>query len=101
MGRKAEEVLEIGLDELEDYLRVNHSVYMEVGGKLYYLTDVNSHYWRAQDTSVLNEKNHYVDCSDLVPHVAELFVIPFADGKTIPEVFEEATFYESIKGEKQ
>lgn len=101
MGRKADEVLEIGLDEFEDYLRVHHSVYMEYGDKLYYLTDANTHYWRAQDTSVLNEKNHYVDCSDLVPYVGEFLVVPFADGKTIPEAFEDATFYASVKKEEE
>lgn len=97
MGRKAEEALEISYEDLREYLHINHAVYMEVGDKLYYITDVNSHYWRAQDTSVLNEKNHYVDCSDLVPTISELCVIPFIDGKTIQEAFPEATLYASIK----
>lgn len=97
MGKKADEAVAIEFEDLREYLHINHSVYMEVGGKLYYITDVNSHYWRAQDTDVLNEKNHYVDCSDLVPTISELCVIPFIDGRTIKEAFDEATFYPSIK----
>ena len=50
MGMKAEEKLEIAADELKTYLHANHSVYMDVDGRSYYLTDVNDHYWRAQDT---------------------------------------------------
>ncbi|MCH4053389.1 MAG: CDP-alcohol phosphatidyltransferase [Atopobiaceae bacterium] len=101
MGKMAEEPLEIALDDLREYLHVNHAVYMRVGDATYYLTDVNSHYWRAQDTSKLNEKKHYTDCTDLVPTISELLVIPFIDGKTIKEAYPEATFYASVKGEKQ
>ncbi len=101
MGKMAEEPLDITYEDLREYLHVNHSVYMVVGDKTYYLTDVNSHYWRAQDTSKLNEKNHYVDCSDLVPTISELCVIPFIDGRTIQEAFDDATLYASVKGEKQ
>ena len=100
MGRKTEEALELTYDELEHYLRVNHSVYMDVEGKSYYLTDVNSHAWRAQDTSVLNDKGHYTDCSELVSMASEFLGLPFVDGKTIKEVFDSATFYASIPGEK-
>ena len=41
MGAKAEEKLEISLDELTTYLHANHSVYMDVDGASYYLTDAN------------------------------------------------------------
>ena len=51
MGMKSEEVLEIGYDEFPTYLHANHSVYMQYGEDLYYLTDANDIYWRAQDTS--------------------------------------------------
>ena len=100
MGVKAEEVLEVTLDDLPTYLRTKHSVYMEVGGNLYYLTDVNAHYWRAQDTSKLNEKNHYVDCSELVPTVSEFMGLPIVDGKSVEDLFDEATFYASVKPEE-
>ena len=39
MGMKSEEVLEIGYDEFPTYLHANHSVYMQYGEDLYYLTD--------------------------------------------------------------
>ena len=63
MGKKDVEALEITIDELPTYLHTNHSAYMEVADGLYYLTDVNDQYWRAQDTNQFNEKGHYVDCS--------------------------------------
>ncbi len=101
MGKMAEEPLEIAYDDLREYLHVNHSAYMTVAGKTYYLTDVNSHYWRAQDTDQRNEKGNYVDCSDIVPTISELCVIPFIDGKTIKDVFGEATLFASIPGIKE
>ena len=64
MGKKAAEALEINYDDLADYLHKNHSVYMRVDNDVYYLTDVNYEAWRAQDTSLRNSKNHFVDCSD-------------------------------------
>ncbi|WP_080798934.1 CDP-alcohol phosphatidyltransferase [Arabiibacter massiliensis] len=97
MGTKAAEALEISFDELPTYLHAKHSVYMEVDGATYYLTDVNDRYWRAQDTTKLNEKGHYVDASELVPTVSEFLALPFADGKSITEVFDAATFYASEK----
>ncbi len=99
MGVKADEVLEITFDELKPYLHAKHSVYMELDGALYYLTDVNDIYWRVQRTDILNDKGHYVDCSDLVPTLAEFFDLPFAGGKTIRESFPFAKFYESVKPE--
>ena len=96
MGKQAEEALDIKADELSTYLRRNHSVYMQVGDTTYYLTDVNSHDWRAQDVSKLNEKGHYTDCSELVHMVDEFLALPFIDGeKSINDVAEEATFYAS------
>lgn len=101
MGVKAAEVLEVSYDDLQVYLHANHSVYMEVDGATYYLTDVNDRYWRVQDTSQLNEKGHYVDCSELVPTIAEFLELPFADGKSIKDLYESATFYASEKLEAQ
>lgn len=97
MGVKAAEVLEVSYDDLKTYLHANHSVYMEVEGATYYLTDVNDRYWRVQDTAQLNEKGHYVDCSELVPTLSEFLELPFADGKSIKDLCEGATFYASIK----
>lgn len=97
MGKKADETLEVTLEELPMYLRANHSVYMDAAGSLYYLTDVNDRFWRAQATDQLNDKGHYVDCSELVPTLGEFMDLAFVDGKTISEVFDDATFYASVK----
>ncbi|MGI6590615.1 MAG: CDP-alcohol phosphatidyltransferase [Eggerthellaceae bacterium] len=97
MGTKAEEPIEIAYEDLSTYLRANHSAYLVVDDREYYLTDVNEHNWRAQDTSKLNEKGHYVDCSELVPMVEEFLSLPFIDGKTIEEVYDEAQLYPSVK----
>lgn len=97
MGVKAAEVLEVSYDDLKTYLHANHSVYMEVEGAAYYLTDVNDRYWRVQDTAQLNEKGHYVDCSELVPTLSEFLELPFADGDSIKSLFDKAVFYASIK----
>lgn len=98
MGIKAEEALDITPDELEQYLRTHHSVYIQVADEsVYYLTDVNDHYWRVQHTDQLNEKGHYVDASELVPTVGEFMGLPFKDGKCLRDVAPEATFYASIK----
>ena len=99
MGLRSEEALEISYDDLTMYMRVNHSVYMQVGDTMYYLTDANSHNWRAQDVNTLNDKGHFTDCSELVPTIGEFMALPFVDGKTIEDVFGEATFYASYKPE--
>ena len=100
MGVKASEKLEIAIDELKMYLHAHHSVYMDVNGESYYLTDVNDRYWRVQDTSKFNEKGHYVDCSELVPTLAEFLDLPFGEaGKSINQLFDEAVFYASEKPE--
>ena len=100
MGMKAEEKLEIAADDLRTYLHANHSIYMDVNGASYYLTDANDRYWRVQDTSKMNEKNHYTDCSELVPTLSEFLSLPFGeDSKSIMDLFEEADFYASVKPE--
>ena len=96
----ANEALDLDYDGLVEYLHSNHSVYMKVGSAMYYLTDANFQAWRAQDTSKRNHKNHYVDCSDLVPTLDEFLAIPFVNGSKIKDVFPSATFYASVKGEK-
>ena len=93
MGTKAAEALDVSFDELPNYLHAKHSVYMEIGSETYYLTDVNDRYWRAQDTAKLNEKGHYVDASELVPTVSEFLTLPFIDGKSVTDVFDQAVFY--------
>ena len=99
MGLKAQEPLKIEAEELPTYLRAHHSVYMDLGGKSYYLTDVNDHYWRVQDTEQLNDKGHYVDITEPVPTVDEFLAVPAFDGKSVAEVYAEATFFESYKPE--
>ena len=98
MGKKDVEALEITLDELPTYLHANHAVYMEVPEGLFYLTDVNDRYWRAQDTNQFNEKGHYVDCSALVPTVTEFLELPFCEGRSVNDMFAEATFFASGDG---
>lgn len=101
MGKKASEPLELGsIEELEDYLHCNHAVYMRYGHKFYYITDVGENYWRAQDTSRRNHKNHFVDCSEIVPTLGEFMSLRFVNGHTIDEAFPHATFYASVYGEK-
>ena len=97
MGIKAPEALDVTFDDLTTYLHAKHSVYMEVDGATYYLTDVNDRYWRAQDTTKLNEKGHYVDASELVPTISEFLELPFLEGKSIKDLFDDATFYASEK----
>ena len=97
MGVKAEEALEVSYDDLPMYLHANHSMYRDVDDATYYLTDVNDRYWRVQDTATKNEKGHYVDCSALVPTISEFLDLPFAHGKSIADMFEDATFYASVK----
>lgn len=99
MGTKAAEALEISFDELPTYLHRYHSVYMDVDGETFYLTDVNDRYWRVQRTDQLNEKGHYVDCSELVPLISEFLTLPFKDGQSIEQVFDRATLYASEKPE--
>ena len=99
MGVKAAEALDIAFDDLQVYLHANHSVYMEVEGETYYLTDVNDRYWRVQRTDQLNEKGHYVDASELVPTISEFLRLPFKDGKSIADLFDQATLYASEKPE--
>ena len=101
MGKRATEPLDIDYEGLVEYLHYNHSVYMRVDNKLYYLTDCNYEAWRAQDTSHRNHKNHYIDCSPLVPTLDEFLAIPFINGKTIKEDFDHATFFASESGEKE
>ncbi len=98
MGKKIDEALDIAYEDMPTYLHANHSVYMEVADGLYYLTDVNDQYWRAQDTNQFNEKGHYVDCSPLVPTIAEFLELPFHEGKSVHDLAEEATFYASGDG---
>ena len=101
MGKKIDEALDIAYEDMPTYLHTNHSLYMEVADGLYYLTDVNDQYWRAQDTERFNEKGHYIDCSPLVPTIGEFLELPYNDeGHTIKGVFAEATFYPSGDGKE-
>lgn len=88
MGKKVDEALDIAYEDVPTYLHAHHSMYMEAPTGLYYLTDVNDRYWRVQDTRRFNEKGHYIDCSPLVPTIAEFLELPYNDeGHTIKSVF--------------
>lgn len=99
MGRQSDEALQVAnIDELIHYLMSNHSAYMQCSELTYYLTDANDIYWRAQNTNELNEKGHFVDCSELIASVREFVDLPFLEGScSIRDVFDEATFYASVK----
>ncbi|CDD68125.1 putative uncharacterized protein [Eggerthella sp. CAG:368] len=102
MGRQSEEALKVvSVEELMGYLSKEHSVYMQHGAQTYYITDANDIYWRAQDTNRLNEKGHFVDCSELIPILREFVELPFLEGQSIKDVFDSSTFYPSIKIEGQ
>lgn len=103
MGRQSDEALELAdVDALVTYLMGAHSAYMQCDANTYYLTDANDIYWRAQDTNQLNEKEHFVDCSELVASVREFVDLPFIEGeRSIRDAFDQSTFYASVKIEGQ
>lgn len=94
MGRKAEEPLEIDFDGFQTYLRSKTRVFMDVDGDEYYITHTDG-YWRVQDCSKLNDKGRFTDCSELVATMPEVIELPFRDGKSVHDLFDQATFYES------
>lgn len=100
MGQKAQEPIDITIEELPTYLRKNHSVFMDLGDKTYYLTDVNDHFWRVQDTAQLNDKGHFVDVSEPVDTVDVFLSMPAIEGRSIVEVQPEAVFFASQKVEE-
>ena len=94
MGRKAEEPLEIDFEGFQTYLRSKTRVFMDVDGDEYYITHTDG-YWRVQDCSKLNDKGRFTDCSELVATMPEVIELPFRDGKSVRDLFDQATFYES------
>lgn len=101
MGKKAAEPLAVSTSaELEDYLHKEHAAYMRTGNRMYYITDVGENYWRAQDTAIRNHKNHFVDCSEIVPTLGEFMSLRFIDGQSVRDAFGHSTFYASVPGEK-
>lgn len=94
MGRKAEEPLEIDFEGFQTYLRSKTRVFMDVDGDEYYITHTDG-YWRVQDCSKLNDKGRFTDCSELVATMPEVIELPFRGGKSVHDLFDQATFYES------
>lgn len=94
MGRKVEEPLEIDFEGLQAYLRSKTRVFMDVDGDEYYITHTDG-YWRVQDCGKLNDKGRFTDCSELVATMPEVIELPFHDGKSIHDLFDQAVFYES------
>lgn len=94
MGRKAEEPLEIDFEGFQTYLRSKTRVFMDVDGDEYYITHTDG-YWRVQDCSKLNDKGRFTDCSELVATMPEVIELPFRDGRSVHDLFDQATFYES------
>ena len=67
---------------------------MDVDGDEYYITHTDG-YWRVQDCGKLNDKGRFTDCSELVATMPEVIELPFREGKTIHDLFDQAVFYES------
>lgn len=99
MGKKAQDPIVLEGEGLSSHLLANHAVYMDYEGASYYLTDVNDHFWRVQDTSELNDKGHYVDASEPVATLSEFLAMPLPvlGGKSVADVQADATFYASEK----
>ena len=96
MGLKAEEPIDIDFEGFLGYLRSKTRAFMDVDDGHYYITHTDG-YWRVQDCDTLNEKGRFTDCSELVTTMPELIELPWRDGKSIHDLFPEATFYESIQ----
>ncbi len=96
MGLKAEEPMDIDFEGFMGHLRSKTRIFMDVEGDQYYITHTDG-YWRVQDCSTLNEKGRFTDCSELVPTMPELIDLPWRDGASIRDLFDQATFYESIQ----
>lgn len=96
MGLKAEEPMPIDFEGFEGYLRSKTRVFMDVEGGQYYITHTDG-YWRVQDCSKLNDKGRFTDCSELVTTLSELLDLPWLDGKSVRDLFDKATFYESVQ----
>ncbi|QWT17749.1 CDP-alcohol phosphatidyltransferase [Collinsella sp. zg1085] len=96
MGVKADETLTVNFEELLAYLRSKTRVFMTVEGHEYYVTHTDG-YWRVQDCEELNEKGRFTDCSELVTTLSELVELPWLDGKSLHDLADSASFYESIQ----
>lgn len=98
MGVKAEETVTFdNYDVFVNDLRAKTRIFMEYDGNEYYLTHTDG-YWRAQDCSKLNDKQHFTDCSELVTTLAEFLELPWLAGdKSVKDVYADARFFESIQ----
>jgi len=96
VGLKADETLDVNFEELLAYLRSKTRVFMTTNDHDYYITHTDG-YWRAQDCEELNEKGRYTDCSELVTTLSELAELPWLNGKSLHDLTDQSTFYESIQ----
>ncbi|AEB06210.1 hypothetical protein Corgl_0082 [Coriobacterium glomerans PW2] len=96
MGFKAVEAIDIDFEKFLAYLRSKTRVFMDIDDDQYYITHTDG-YWRVQDCSKLNDKGRFTDCTDLVTTMSELVEFPWRDGRSIHDMFPQATFYESIQ----
>lgn len=94
MGVKAEEVVDIDFEGFLQYLRSKTRAFVDIEGHDYYVTHTDG-YWRIQDCEKLNDKGHFTDCSDLVTTVSEVVEMPWKDGKSLHDLFGQATVFES------
>lgn len=96
MGVKADGALEVDYEGLVSYLRSKTRVFMDIDGGEYYITHTDG-YWRVQDCGKLNDKGRFTDCSELVPTLPEVMDLPWHDGESVHDLFDRATFHESIQ----
>lgn len=96
MGMKADQEISLDFEGLLSHLRSKTRVFMDVDGHEYYVTHTDG-YWRVQDCERLNDKGRFVDCSELVTTLPELVELPWLDGKSVHDLTDCATFYESIQ----
>lgn len=96
MGMKADQEISLDFEGLLSYLRSKTRVFMDVDGHEYYVTHTDG-YWRVQDCERLNDNGRFVDCSELVTTLPELAELPWLDGKSVHDLTDSATFYESIQ----
>lgn len=96
MGIKAEETITCDYEGFVQLLRGETRAFMDISDDEYYITHTDG-YWRIQDCHKLNDKGHFTDCSELVPTLPELMDLPWRDGKSLHDLFDEATFHVSVQ----
>lgn len=99
MGFKTGNIVDVDFEGFLKYLRAKTRVFIAVNGHEYHITHTDG-YWRIQDCSVLNEKGHFSDCSELVNTVCEVVELPWIEGHSLHDLYHDAVVYESVPVEE-